>query len=65
MLQETKTQKKQERVTLCIAEPYYMMGKYRTEDFDSMKHLEHFRSQLDKGVTTWVLGEPEPKKKSR
>jgi hypothetical protein len=65
MSTEQTAEKKNERVTLCIAEPYYILGKFRKEEFENMKLLEHFRSQLEKQTTTWILGEPEPKRRVR
>ncbi len=48
---------------LCIAERYYLIGKCRIEYFDDMKKLEAARGQLDQGVTTWILGQPAPKRR--
>lgn len=48
---------------LCIAERYYILGKYRIEHFDTLAQLENRRKDLDKGVTTWIEGEPMPKRR--
>ena len=48
---------------LCIAERYYLIGKCRIEYFASEAQLNQYRSQLDKGVTTWILGEEVPKRR--
>lgn len=48
---------------LCIAEPYYRLGLYRMEYFPSEQHLVAFRAKLDQRVTSWLAGEPEPKRR--
>lgn len=50
-------------IGLCIAERYYKLGTCRVEYFPEMKFLEAYRAKLDQGVTTWLLGQPEPKRK--
>lgn len=51
-------------IGLCIAERYYMLGKCRIEYFPSEKELNQRRAQLDQGVTSWILGEVPPKRKT-
>ena len=51
------------QVGLCIAESYYIDGLYRIEYFDNLKLLEGRRKDLDQSVTTWILGERQPKRR--
>lgn len=48
---------------LCIAESYYMMGRYRVEWFRTLQALEHVRMQLEPRATSWIFGEEVPKRK--
>lgn len=50
-------------IGLCIVERYYIIGKCRIEYFSDLKLLEAYRGKLDQGVTTWLLGEPTPKRR--
>jgi hypothetical protein len=47
-------------IGLCIAERYYRLGIFRVEYFPTQEHLDRFRSKLEGGLTTWLLGEPMP-----
>lgn len=48
---------------LCVAEPYYRLGRFRVEYFPSEEHLTAYRAKLDQRVTSWLVGEPEPKRR--
>lgn len=50
-------------IGLCIAERYYIHGLYRVEYFPTEQHLTAYRAKLDQSVTTWILGQPMPKRK--
>jgi hypothetical protein len=50
-------------IGLCIAEPYYILGLCRIEYFSDEKLLTAYRAKLNQGVTTWILGEPVPKRR--
>lgn len=47
-------------IGLCIAENYYRLGVFRVEYFSDMRFLEKRRAELDRMVTSWILGDPIP-----
>lgn len=50
-------------IGLCIAERYYLIGKCRIEYFETEMQLNQYRATLDQGTTTWILGQPVPKRR--
>ncbi len=48
---------------LCIAESYYRLGQCRLEWFGSEMARENARAKLDQSCTTWLHGEPMPKRR--
>lgn len=50
-------------IGLCIAESYYLIGKCRIEYFESEALMNAYRGKLDQSCTTWILGQPTPKRR--
>lgn len=51
-------------IGLCVMERYYLLGLYRVHYFGTMRELEQYRMGLDRGVVSWILGEPIPKRRN-